>query len=186
MPSRIKLTDEDIQNWKTSSLSECISLWNLETNNIVIRGLSLEESEQLKKQILDDAEKAEKWDNFKFQLEPDYISLKKLVHNLPNEFKMNDNQKNIFFNRILQFQDRALQLEQENKQLQKTGNALHFDIKLNLGMIERQEKIIQKVRELANTPSDFLAETGHSTIYNVEIVLEALKEILALGNRRTL
>jgi len=50
----MKLTDDDIENWITSSLTECIPLWNQLTNNLIIRGKTLEEVEQLKQQILDD------------------------------------------------------------------------------------------------------------------------------------
>ena len=61
MTEPIKLTEEDIENWKTSSLNECVSLWNENTNNIIIRGLTLEESVKLRQQILQWSENAGKF-----------------------------------------------------------------------------------------------------------------------------
>ena len=59
----MKLTEDNIENWKTSPLNESVDLWNQESNNLIIRGLTLEEAEELKQQILENQEKAEKWKN---------------------------------------------------------------------------------------------------------------------------
>ena len=65
------------------------------------------------------------------------------------------------------------ELIEENKRLQKTVDALHFDIKLNLGMIERQEEIVQKL-------ISFHDQVSYATSIQVsrKFVEKKLKEIL--------
>ena len=53
----------------------------------------------------------------------------------------------------------------------------HFQKQRDEELKELKEKV-QKVRELANAPSDYMLKAGHSTIYELDSILNALKEIL--------
>ena len=104
---------------------------------------------QLKQQILDDYEKARKWEDFKFQLEPDYITLKKLVHNMPNNFKMDANQKNSFFNMILQWQEQSQRYLEKWQQNQKLRELIEKRVKIEKTSVRdyEQEMLLKELLE---------------------------------------